>query len=803
MTSPARAWEQYIQRLFVDADPERVLPKHQQGRHDQQAHGRRGGATSAQADNDVPTPQRHPLDTDYAQHVEPHPSHGLLPGDRAAYEDARKAVLEAAAKWWQKDAELVQAQDATHKAYWDRHRDYQSLKKLANAEREAAYAQGGAASEAYQVAARKLREIDEFEGAALERLGDEMNRAYYARQRHQTSYRAAAVKAIKKSLDITGSADGITPFLQGVFSEGSRRKEMERGIKWLRDLLGEHSPVQGQYAAVLETPAQRAFYTKNMINLHRDNGPATLIHEMGHWLEENNAYHVQAQRQRFYDRRTAGDTAQPLAALKPNDGYDAHEYVKPDKFMHPYMGKAYDDARTGKSAHSEVVSMGLEYLYDDPVGLAKKDPDYFHFMMSVVDNLASPYRPRPEKKPKKRPPKQKHLGGQHDQRAHGRRGGGAEGAAQSAPAGVIDHPGGFNLDENTGRVEPGGFFVYEEGRAKGQSIRAEMGEPLPEQGAAAYEDMRQALLKAEGKLEAKLRKLQAEQQALIQKEVTLYHQTQNFLPEGDGPQHADPRYQALKQEYRDTLLQMDINREQRTKVAAEAVATLHKTLFKELDTLSGSSGKAGFALMYEPDSDKRMLSDLKRITKPAEAFIRRALGADGDWDTMEMYVRGKLDTRRAYYDGIVNLGPNDGRKTAVHEMGHWVEDWSPSIQDMRYDFFRYRTDTDMGYAGKPERLADLTGGAYGDAEYTRKDKFIDAYMGKDYSFYDKSREQHITAQATYFSRASEMISMGLEYLYSDPLSLAKRDPEYFHFMMHALYLARKQQRGERQRPNRY
>ena len=42
------------------------------------------------------------------------------------------------------------------------------------------------------------------------------------------------------------------------------------------------------------------------------------------------------------------------------------------------MGKRYANGDT------EIISMGLEYFYSDPLKLAKDDPDYFMFMYDVL-----------------------------------------------------------------------------------------------------------------------------------------------------------------------------------------------------------------------------------------------------------------------------------------------------------------------------------------------------------------------------------------------------------------------------------
>lgn len=89
-------------------------------------------------------------------------------------------------------------------------------------------------------------------------------------------------------------------------------------------------------------------------------------------------------------------------------------------------------------------------------------------------------------------------------------------------------------------------------------------------------------------------------------------------------------------------------------------------------------------------------------------------------------------------------------ETAVHELGHRFERAVPAIRDMEKIFYERRT------AG--EHLEWL-GSGYAKSEVTRKDKFISAYMGKDYK-----------------GTAYELVSMGFEYAYTDPLKLAT-DPD--------------------------
>ena len=119
-------------------------------------------------------------------------------------------------------------------------------------------------------------------------------------------------------------------------------------------------------------------------------------------------------------------------------------------------------------------------------------------------------------------------------------------------------------------------------------------------------------------------------------------------------------------------------------------------------------------------------------------------------------------TNRAYYHpgtGEIVLSASSGKRTMVHEMGHWLENHNEKIKQKIRAFYRRRTanerlqmfDTKLGYTSD---------------EVFKKDKFIDNYMGKQYDSGD-----------------TELVSMGLEYLVTDPVKLAKGDPELFDFVV--------------------
>lgn len=113
---------------------------------------------------------------------------------------------------------------------------------------------------------------------------------------------------------------------------------------------------------------------------------------------------------------------------------------------------------------------------------------------------------------------------------------------------------------------------------------------------------------------------------------------------------------------------------------------------------------------------------------------------------------------RSYYNHngkSVNLTANSELRTVVHELGHWLEDQNADLRSKVLAFYKRRTE---GYP------LEQLGPAYGKDEMTRRDKFIDGYMGKEYE------------------GATELVSMGIDHLYNKTALLAQRDPEMFDFI---------------------
>lgn len=173
------------------------------------------------------------------------------------------------------------------------------------------------------------------------------------------------------------------------FKGDARAEAVARGLAEFRNMVSSQ-PDREQYVTFRKAGKGRASAEVNTptINVTTSSGVSTIIHELGHWLENQNSF-IQQQVYAFYDKRTQGEkTISMNTAIKQQNpgaygGYASNERTRVDKFIHPYMGKDYVKGG-GKRYATELLSMGLQMFYDDPRKLAREDPDYFDFIFAVV-----------------------------------------------------------------------------------------------------------------------------------------------------------------------------------------------------------------------------------------------------------------------------------------------------------------------------------------------------------------------------------------------------------------------------------
>lgn len=113
---------------------------------------------------------------------------------------------------------------------------------------------------------------------------------------------------------------------------------------------------------------------------------ATNVHEMGHGIEYKMPG-AQSAAQRFLEYRVKNEPLRKLKEVLPDSGYAAWEEGRSDDF-----GKAFGKSHAwycGKSLSggggTEIISMGVEQLYSEPMTFAEKDPEFAAFVLGILD----------------------------------------------------------------------------------------------------------------------------------------------------------------------------------------------------------------------------------------------------------------------------------------------------------------------------------------------------------------------------------------------------------------------------------
>jgi SPP1 gp7 family putative phage head morphogenesis protein len=206
----------------------------------------------------------------------------------------------------------------------------------------------------------------------------------------------------------------------------------------------------------------------------------------------------------------------------------------------------------------------------------------------------------------------------------------------------------------------------------------------------------------------------------------------------------DPDYLTLPQFYElpenatlfKRLTEIDAELQETTRKLAnfddEILAAERKARVDILNTVRPMGGKKKLS-WYKPGRGRGWREGESYVAENAEYMPRSWWDKAASGRPMRV-----IEVRRGYYDGnsqsavtiaLSGGDPNHIKSTAIHEIGHWMENNIPGITEAEKAFYERRT---LG-----EALAHM-GPGYRENEVTRRDQFINPYMGKDYggSYYE-------------------------------------------------------------------
>jgi hypothetical protein len=143
-----------------------------------------------------------------------------------------------------------------------------------------------------------------------------------------------------------------------------------------------HKDLVPEYSLVKATPANpRGQFLFNTRVAEVRNDAANIIHEITHAIE-NQIPGIQKKCSDFLTKRADGKPTQLLSGLTGISDYGL-ERAWEDSWKQlggsPYSGKYYS-----QGGITEVLTMGAQRLYEDPIGFAKNDPEYFSFVISIL-----------------------------------------------------------------------------------------------------------------------------------------------------------------------------------------------------------------------------------------------------------------------------------------------------------------------------------------------------------------------------------------------------------------------------------
>lgn len=161
----------------------------------------------------------------------------------------------------------------------------------------------------------------------------------------------------------------------GQEDEAIKQKVIE-GIEWASKII-DWKKLKSAVSLVKSNESRADYQPKiSAIRLTEYAKNSEYIHELGHHIEELPEVHKLAKG--FYEKRTRDQPIHQLNILHPWAKYRDDELIRKDSFMDEYTGKIYKDG------HTEIVSMGLQHLFLEPIEFRQKDPEHFDLMMKVL-----------------------------------------------------------------------------------------------------------------------------------------------------------------------------------------------------------------------------------------------------------------------------------------------------------------------------------------------------------------------------------------------------------------------------------
>lgn len=271
------------------------------------------------------------------------------------------------------------------------------------AELRAAGAEYRAVNEQWQVLQDEIRTTRGKKRQALLAKADELRPKWDAASKRFAAASTAEEAASKRLRQLTLAAltspdpqeiRGVDVSIDAGFAANAKRKH-EIAKEWFDAVLASNGPTGGKVFIESRklTPGERAHHQAGRINVGDASSTETIVHEIGHELNERGD--VRDAAKDFLTYRMMGDTGTyPMGTTAGRPGEWKNEESRGvDDFEKLYRALGmdastakYNAAYTGRhyADQSEVVSMGVESLYQNAAAFAEADPEFCKFIIAVL-----------------------------------------------------------------------------------------------------------------------------------------------------------------------------------------------------------------------------------------------------------------------------------------------------------------------------------------------------------------------------------------------------------------------------------
>lgn len=172
------------------------------------------------------------------------------------------------------------------------------------------------------------------------------------------------------------------------FKSGTKKKELREksneAAKWLNRVIPDDAPVDLEFELKYEKGRAYAQPKARTIHMDESHDVGIHVHEIAHIIER----HVgdsEAAARAMRHKMSEGQRAEHLRTMTGDNGFKDWEVSAGNKVggfeqrNAAYVLKYYEG-----NEHTEVISMGVEQLYRDPIKLADQNPEYFDFLVNVL-----------------------------------------------------------------------------------------------------------------------------------------------------------------------------------------------------------------------------------------------------------------------------------------------------------------------------------------------------------------------------------------------------------------------------------